>query len=74
MGVSGGFVTSAETVRCDWGVPLSWARAYPAWPQAVREWVANVRRDGLTVITVRPGPHGVDLIATRPGEPVGDYA
>lgn len=64
----------AETVRCDWGVPVGWARSYPAWPQAVREWLANVRARGLTVITVRPRQHGVDLIATRPGDEVGDYA
>jgi hypothetical protein len=69
-----GFYPSAETVRMDWGVPLQWARNYPAWPERVRDFLAQARASGLTVITVRLERQTVELIATKPGDEVGDYA
>lgn len=65
---------SPETVRCDWGVPLSWARAYPEWPTSLRRWLRQVRDIGLTQIVVIPREHEVDLVAMRPGDRYEDIA
>lgn len=68
------FHVTAETVRSQWGVPLQWAANYPAWPDHLRHWLASSRAAGLTVITVRPTRYEVELIATKPGAEIGDYA
>lgn len=54
--------------RCDWGVPLGWARVYPDWENRLREWLRDVRAAGLTQIVVVPREHEVDLSALRPGD------
>lgn len=63
-----------ETVRVEWGVPVSWAANYPQWPESVRQWLREVRAAGLTQIVVTPRQHGVDLSALRPGEKWEEWA
>lgn len=64
--------------RIDWGVPLSWAQAYPEWPEKVREFVRDCRELGLTEFDARPRrvtlhsgevkDISVDIQAFRPGD------
>jgi hypothetical protein len=65
----------AITARCDWGVPLGWAKARgPEWEDDLRRWLSHVRAEGLTQIVVTPQPYGVDLSALRPGDKWEDAA
>ncbi len=67
-------LTQIKASRIDWGVPLSWARAYPQWEECVRDFCRKARAEGLTQIVVTPREHEVDLTALPLGTKWEDAA